>query len=444
MNQRSDRSRRAEIRKGKSRRVLSVLLALFFLVPSAAPGEEAAVRVGEIEYPLSLAKYMLDSWRYLAEAGGQTPSEEDMREAAGTVRDRLISLGVIENKLAEQGQNSFTEDEMDILRAEAARQYEQAWQQIYQDTLAFDSSVTESEVTAWMTEAGYSQDAFLRELLVGERESRILDLYCADVTVSDEEVRQYYEDNFLNPDRERYENNIPLYEKEILLSGNEAFYTPGGYRYIKNILLAYPEEIRTELDALRLEGKRRTNAVQTAYYALADAAAAGEDLTEKKAEYDARAEVLSRQEEAYLAKEKEAIPLLTETITAIREQLAAGIDIDTLLARYSLDQQQTGADKPGALYHPESAVWPEEAHRVIDALTAPGQLSEPYTDEEGIHLIYYAGDAPGGPRELTPEEQEALRSSALYAAQTRKLTELIAVWKNDYEISADLSGLYAE
>lgn len=431
-------------RKSGWRRFLSLLLILILLLPSVSAEEETAVRVGQIEYPLSLARYMLESYVYLAEVSGDSLTEEEMAEAVETVRARLISLGVIENKLTELGKNGFTEDEMDILRAEAARQYEQTWQQIYQDTLAYDSSVTESEVTSWMNSVGYSQDAFLRELMVGEREGRILDLYCADVKVSDEEIRQYYEDNFLNPDRERYANDIPLYEKEILLNQNEAFYTPEGYRYIKNILLPYPEEITGELDALRLEGKRRTYAVQTAYYALADAAAAGEDLTEKKAEYDTRVKELAAQEAAYRASEKEAVPLLADTISDIREQLAAGISIDTLLARYSLDQQQTGADRPGALYHPASVVWPEEAHQVIDALTAPGQLSEPYTDEEGIHLIYYAGNAPGGPRELTPEEQEALRASALYAAQTQRLTGLIEDWKQSYEITADLSGLLAE
>ena len=431
-------------RKKGGSRFVSLLLMLILLLPSVSAGEEAAVRVGQIEYPLSLARYMLDSYVYLAEAGGRSLTGEEMREAADAVRDRLISLGVIENRLTELGQNSFTEDEMDILRAEAARQYEQAWQQIYQDTLTYDASVTESEVTSWMSSIGYTQDAFLRELMVSEREGRILDLYCGDVTVSEEEIRRYYEDSFLNPDRERYADNIPLYEKEILMGGNEAFYTPEGYRYIKNILLPYPEEITGELDALRLEGKRRSYAVQTAYYALADAAAAGEDLAEKKADYDARVKELESQEDAYRAKEREAVPMLADTISSIREQLAAGISIDTLLARYSQDQQQTGADRPGALYHPASAVWPEEAHQAIGALTEPGQLSEPYTDEEGIHLIYYAGDAPGGPRDLTPEEREALRASALYAAQTQRLTDLIEVWKQGYEITADLSGLFAE
>ena len=45
---------------------------------------------------------------------------------------------------------------------------------------------------------------------------------------------------------------------------------------------------------------------------------------------------------------------------------------------------------------------------------------------------------------LTPEEQEALRASALYAAQTQRLTGLIEDWKQSYEITADLSGLLAE
>ena len=420
-----------------------ILTAVCLMHGAAAAGAEdpAAVRVGAVEYPLSLAQYVLDSWVDMLRAGGEELTEETRQQALDRTADRLKSLAVIENRLEEAGLNRFTEDEMDILRAEAANQYEQAWQSIYQDTLQYDETVTEAEVTAWMEEKGYTQDAFLRELMVSEREGRMLDLYCADVTVTEEQVRQYYREQYLEPDRERYADNVPLYEQEILLTGSEAFFTPEGYRYVKNILLAFPEEIQKDLDAMQMEGKKRVKAVENAYDRLARAAAAGEDQTELKAAYDARTAELREQEEKYRAKEKEAIPLLAETIGTIREQLAAGISIETLLAQYSLDQQQTGTDKPGALFHPDSALWPEDIRQAICALDTPGQLSEPCADETGVHLFYYAGDAPGGERALTAEEEEALRASALYWYQTEKLSGLIEGWLPEYEIYVNLDGL---
>ena len=427
----------------KMRHFIAIMIACMLLFTHASFAEEdpVVVRVGTVSYPLSVAQFALDPYLDLAEASGEELSEEDLQALKEEVIDHLISLGVIENKLMETGNNDFTEDELDILRAEAASRFEQTWQQVYQSALSYDSSVTEDEVTSWMISKGYTKDAFYRELQVSERESRILDLYCSDVTVTDEEVQAYYQETFLGPDREKYEHDVPLYEKEILLTGAESFWTPEGYRYLKNILLAFPVEIQTELDAMQAEGKKLVTQVQTAYNELAAAAADGGDLTAAKEAYDKKLAALRAYEERYRAKEKEAIPLLQSKIDLIREQLASGISIDTLLKEFSLDQQQTGSDKPGMLYHPDSEYITDEMKAAVNAMTQIGELSEAFADEEGVHLMYYAGDVPGGERTLTAEEQEQLRESALYAAQIEKLTGLIAEWKPAYEIETDASLL---
>lgn len=425
--------------------VTLMLCAVFFGAFAAAEeADPAAVRVGEVSYPLSLVQFAVDPYADAAAASDETLTEERKQEILRQTEAHFIGLGVIENKLRELGKNDFTEDEMDILRSQAAFQYEQTWQQIYRDAKQYSEDITQEEITSWMTEKGYTQDAFLRELLVSERESRILDLYCSDVTVTDEEAETYYREQFLEPDKERYGADVPLYEEEILLPGRTSFYVPEGYRYIKNILLAFPEKTAGELSAIEVDGKKALSAAQKAYDKLARAAAAGQDQTELKADYDKKMEAVARLEDKYREKEKEAIPLLSDTIAAIREQLAAGISIETLLQQYSLDQQQTGADKPGALYHPESVLWPPEAHAVIDAVAAPGGLSEPYCDQLGVHLVYYAGNAPGGERELLPEERVQLQESALYYAQLQKLDNLIDSWLPAYEVFTDLSGIRFE
>ena len=77
-------------------------------------------------------------------------------------------------------------------------------------------------------------------------------------------------------------------------------------------------------------------------------------------------------------------------------------------------------------------------------MTKPGGLSEPFCDELGVHLVYYAGNAPGGERELTPEEKAQLKESALYYAQLQKLEGLIESWLPAYEVFTDLSGIRFE
>ena len=426
------------------RRASGILLACLLLIVRGGFAEETdpvIVRVGEVGYPLSVVQFALDPYWDIAEVAGDELTEEDIQEVKDAVISHVVDLGVIENKLMETGHNDFTEDEMDILRAEASARFEQTWQQIYQDAVSYDADVTEDEVTSWMISKGYTKDAFLRELMTAERESRILDLYCADVTVTEEECETYYRETFLEPDREKYASDVPAYEKEIILTGAEAFYVPEGYRYLKNILLPFPQEIQSELDAMQIEGNKKVRDVQTAYNNLAQAAADGADTAPLKETYDRKLAALRAYEEQYREKEKEAIPLLQETIDRIREQLAAGVSIDSLLKEYSLDQQQTGSDKPGILYHTDSVYWPDDMRAAVDAMTQIGELSEAFADEEGVHLMYYAGDAPGGERILTAEEQAQLRESALYSAQREKLSGLIAEWKTAYEIAADASLL---
>lgn len=412
---------------------------------AAAEAEDpVVVRVGEVTYPLSVARFSAEGYVTLATAGGEELTEEERQEIVDAVISHLVDLAVIENKLKEQGVNDFTEAEMEILRAAAASQYETVWQELWRQASAADANATEEEITAWMAEKGYTQDAFLREQMASEREGRILDLYCSDVRVTEEEARQYYRETYLEPDKERYADNVPLYEQQVLAGGQEAFYTPEGYRYIKNILLDFPEEIKTALDAIRLDGKKATEKVQNAYNALAEAAASGEDITPLKEAYDEKIAALREVEERFLGKAREAVPLLQETIDSIRQQLADGISIETLLKEYSLDQQQTGADKPGALYHPDSGYWPDAAKAVLNTLKTPGELSEPYADDQGVHLFWYAGNAPGGERVLTAEEETQLQAAALYAAQTEKLAGLIEEWKQQYEIVTDASMILTD
>ena len=419
----------------------AVFLALALSGASAEEKDPVAVRVNDVTYPLSVVQFALDPYLDMAAVNGEEMTEEQYREIKDQVISHFIDLGIIENKLKESGHHDFTEDEMDILRAEASSQFEQTWQQVYRNTLSYDPSVTEEEVTSWMISKGYTKEAFLRELMVGERESRILDLYCADVTVTEEEVQAYYQENFLEPDREKYAHDVPRYEKEIILTGAEAFYVPEGYRYLKNILLPFPDAIRQELNAMKVDGNRLVSEVQTAYDRLAESAANGEETAPFKEDYDQKLAALRAFEDQYLQKEKEAIPLLQSKIDLIREQLAAGISIDTILKEYSLDQQQTGSDKPGMLYHTASETWREDMRAAVDAMTRVGELSRAFADDEGVHLMYYAGDAPGGERTLNAEEKAQLRESALYAARTEKLGGLIEQWKPSYEIWTDASLL---
>lgn len=186
---------------------------------------------------------------------------------------------------------------------------------------------------------------------------------------------QYYPDAFVSPDRLRYENDIPLYESEILLAGNEAFYTPQGYRRIKHILLAYPQEITEAPDQIDSRVQQAQAVKDEAYDALARAAADGLNITPYKAAYDeADANVTALLEE-YGAKNQEAVPALAEKTREIAACLEHGESFEALMAEYSIDSTHQDVQDPGFLFHPQSENWAEAFRAASAALEQPGDVS---------------------------------------------------------------------
>jgi len=134
--------------------IFTVILTAVMLSAAAEAADPAVVRVGEVVYPLSVAQFAVDPYADIAEAGDEELTEEEKQEIIRSVMDHLVNLAVIENKLMETGHHDFTPDEMDILRAAAASQYENTWQTLYRQAQDAGFDATEAEITAWMDEAG--------------------------------------------------------------------------------------------------------------------------------------------------------------------------------------------------------------------------------------------------------------------------------------------------
>ncbi len=143
-----------------------------------------------------------------------------------------------------------------------------------------------------MEDEGYTAEAIYEEYKASERRYRAIDLFCPGITLTEDMIQDYYQTQFLDPDRERYENDLDLYEQEILAQKNESFYTPEGYRAVKQILLKYPEEVDR---GLKNERARVNLAAKAVAQALQDVAEAGisaegwDDMVKPRAAYDAAA-----------------------------------------------------------------------------------------------------------------------------------------------------------
>ena len=410
-------------------------LLLFLLLPFGAAAENAdpvVVRVGRVAYPLSLAKYSYQSNLDLMAYQGYTPTVAEKEELKRQTIDHLIALALIENKLIEAGKNDLTDAEETLVRSYAGNVYESLWQGFQQRVKNEGYDATEEQITSWLTEQGYTLDVVYQEALVNVRYSRIYELYCADVTVTDEDVEAYLQETFVGPDREAYEFDIPRYEREILATGNESFFTPAGYRVIRQILLPYPQAVVDEINALQPAVEEGATALEDAYHAVADAAIAGKDVEAEREAYQAQSQAYADLLNQVVALEQSALPMLKETTDEIALRYAAGESFDSLVAEYGKEAGEAAGGE--LLFHPESENWAEAFKQAVSALKKPGEITEPFVTDLGIHIVLYQSDLPDGVHELTEEERAALQSSALENKQRETLHPFLDEWKTQYEI----------
>lgn len=405
----------------------------------AEAGDPVVVRVGDFTYSQSMVQGSLDSMLELSEMlRGDAPDEEEKAARLQAAVDSFVQLGVIENKLSEAGKNDFTDAEREDLNRNARSKYEELWQLLYQQMQKEDAAVTEEAVTGQLEEMGYTFDAVYDELVLQTRQDRAIELFCGDIVLTQDQVDDYYEEQFVAPDREDYQDDIAKYDEEILMNNNEAFYTPEGYRYIRQIVLDLPEAAVEAAKTEQVALNRATQAMGTALQELtltATRAESWDDMADAKRAYDEAAAALQTAQQDYIsALEAAALPLVQDEVQEIKIQHEAGIDSKSLVNKYSTDRTERNLTGDGYPFHPDSTMWPAGFSSAASKLKKPGDISEPVVTEQGVHILFYEGDVPAGEHVLTDEERALLNAAALRYYQMEKLAGLVEGWKADYDI----------
>lgn len=421
--------------------ILSLVLIMVFSQPAWAEAAEdpVCVRVGEFSYPRSMVQASLDSMIKMTEALSDEPmTEEEKAETASAVIDNFVGIGLVEARLIEAGKHDFTAEEEELMRGAASSRYEEIWQSVYRMMQANGMEATQEEVTQAVADEGYDMDNIYREYLVSERQRRAIELYVGDIPITQDELDAFYETQYLAPDRERYKDDIPRYEREILNTDSDSFYTPEGYRLVRQILLNYPDGVTEALKDQQDDVERAVKNANEKMAALTQLVLTTDDwsnLDAPRAEYDAAMEALKEAKLAYMeARRAVTMPMIQDKLDEIDERLSAGIDFVTLITQYSDDTSERNVTGPGYPLHALSEGWPEEFISVGMALEKVGDVSEPVLTEKGVHILCYVGDLPAGDHVLTEDEEELLKQSALYASQVEALEKLFENWKPDYDI----------
>ena len=376
--------------------LLCCLMALCcFVCGAMAEQTEAVVRVGDVAYDLKTVQDTLTASAELYETAGVSLDDAQKQQLTDSVLEHFIGLGVLENLLREAGQAEIDGQTQRLLDEQALKTYESVWQQMAALIREESPDASDGMIDAFLADMGCTEDAYRQQLELELKNQRVLNLYCGEITLDDGEALAYYERQYVSVCRERYEGNIPLFEQEVLVDGGISYYVPEGYRRIKHIVMALPEDIASRLSA------------------LSGSASIGED--------------------AWQALKDAAGKAMKPKTDAIYQALEDGESFESQMALYSYDTGVAPEDA-GYLIHADSELWDDGFLKAAMALEHPGDVSEPVVTSAGVHIILYAGDEPAGAFALTQEQQALLEQEALADKQTRALEELVSQHRGDYEI----------
>ena len=206
----------------KKRGWIALLCGLLAVCPALAEQTDGVVRVGEVTYDVQTVQNSLNAGYQLYESSGISLSAAQKQQLADSVLERFVGLGVLENQLRKEGQAEIDEQTRQALDEQARQAYEAAWQQMAEAIRSGTPDATDEQISAFLTHMGYTLDAYRQEAELTLKNQRLIALYCGDISVTDQEVQDYYEQQYVSVYRARYEDDIPLFEQEVLLSDLKA------------------------------------------------------------------------------------------------------------------------------------------------------------------------------------------------------------------------------
>lgn len=358
---------------------------------------------------VAMTQYILQQYQ----SGGYDTSDEAVQNhIVETAMNMLVQLRVTELKAQELKLDEFTEEEISELKKQAQERWDQSFE-IYKSLyMAQDASLEEKDAEEkakeTMAQYGYATSDLLFEQIKNDEVFRRLQEYCiADVTVSDEEVKETYNE-YVALDEESFANNVPLYEQAIAAYGsNGSYYIPEGYRYFTHIRLEADEEKLGELQELM-------------YPETTDATAANATVADAK------------QEEEIQKLKGEILADVQDTVDEIEKKFEDKESFEDLVKEYSIDA--TAKDYVGYSVHKDSIFWEKDFVDTAMAVEKIGEISEPVVCSDGVYILYYDSDIKSGPVEYTDTLKENLHAELLSQAQNTKFSSMIHEWIAEYDV----------
>ncbi len=411
-------------------RLLALMLALLLCVPALAETvndpEEVLATVNGLKITRGeLEDYAAQLKDYYADQGVDTTDPEYEEIFLQLAMTTLVQYRLMDDELVKQGLE-LTADE----KTEAEAKAKSDWEATLNDGLAYygvtEDSTAEEEATALvqvladLEAMGYTEQSYIEETVLYAGYDKLRASAVKDVTVSDEEVKAYY-DGLVAADELSYKDNAEAYENAQQMNlmyqmygmsdyVTPLYYMPAGYRSMIHILLI-PEE-----------------SLLTAYY---DLEATFEEQQSTLEEGGEVVETLVTEEEVEAAR-LAIIANVQPTIDEINAKLGEGAAFADLIPLYTQDpgMQDAASIAEGYAVHMDSIMWDPVFTDAAFSVQNVGDITEPVVGSYGVHILQYAGDVPGGAVELTAEMQASMKETLLLSAEANAWNDAVLAWED--------------
>lgn len=215
----------------------------------------------------------------------------------------------------------------------------------------------------------------------------------AEYEPTEKAIENYYE-TYLSMQKTYAEGDLSYYDYYTSESVN--LYMPAGFRYVKNLLIAIPDDVRDEIAALRKEGKE-----------------------------DEADELRDRE----LAK-------IEEKAQQVYARIQNGESYEALLAEFGEDpgmKEGAANAETGYRIYAGSSTYEANFKEAAMALEEPGDISQPIASDYGYYIIKYQGDSVA--QEIPMEEvKDKIREILIKEKSSEYYEEMYENWKRQAEI----------
>ncbi len=391
-----------------------------------------------VENVLSYQEYM---YSYYGLTFDRTDADT-LKSARDSAVAALIEDAVTQQKIAENGFDQFTEEELAAMNEKVDTTYESNLSNVKTYYFA-DTALTGDELNAAietkMQELGYgTKETLLATEKLSASMQKLKDMIVKDVAVTEDEIVAEYNNQVANA-ISTYTTTPTQYASDVS-GGAIIYYTPVGYRYVKNLLIKISDEDKTALSTLQTELSDKQSSLEATNTAIGelpeDPAADTEEQKQSREELTTQVDTLN----AEIADLNTQISTLTETaysavqpkVDEVLAKIAAGENFDALIAAYGEDPgMQTEPQKTdGYLICAGLTTYVTEFLDASMALKNVGDISDPFRSGVGVHIVQYASDLPDGQVPLA-DIHDKVSEALLKTKQNTLYDETVNQWVAD-------------